>query len=154
MKVTGCYSRNWIESFTSPPPYSSLICVRNPGSDPPKIKGSWADVLFLEYWDVDEVQQIPIVGGGLEVVEPASEAQMDAVYHFIADHQYCNVFASCEAGISRSGGIREFLERHGWTLFVQQRDWPISPHIHMLNGLNKRQREQGLIETYTGEKPE
>lgn len=145
MKVTGAYSRQWIQGFVNPPPDSVIISIRNPADTVPKLSG-FSDVLYLEMWDLTEPRTIELPFGKNTIILPPSKDQMDMVYHYIADNQHKSIFAQCPAGISRSGAIREFLDRHGWHMFVGQRSWPIAPNIYILNELNRRQRDLGLIE--------
>jgi predicted protein tyrosine phosphatase len=136
MKYTGCFSRVEAEAFI-PPLRSILICIHDPDSHYPQINGiskGYRLVSYQQFWDLDK----PI-----SELAPASEEQIKRIYVDIKKHWDYNIFASCEAGISRSAAIREFLLRRGWTLLNSTQELRgVHPNMHILAGLERLDREQ------------
>jgi hypothetical protein len=122
--LTGCMGRYMVEDF-KPPENSVLISIVDPNTDHPQIQSGWTDILRLSFWDVTKDWQ-----GFL----PATEEQCRAIWAFIQLYKDKNIFAHCEAGISRSGAIREYLERNGWKNSIPVQ---IFPNILILNYLNR-----------------
>ncbi len=86
----------------------------------------------MKMWDLTE----PIAGR-----EPANSRQMELIWEFIQEHKDKNIYAHCEAGISRSAAIREYLVRNGWELHDDaQVKRAVFPNIHILNGLTRLDR--------------
>lgn len=107
-----------------------LISITDPYSVPPEINGKWADVLCLTFWDTASNTEpnpaFPIV----------TQEQLKEIYDFIVAHKDHHIYAHCEAGISRSGAIVEFLDRRGWVVDVHARAFR-NPNILVLNGLSR-----------------
>ncbi len=107
MKYTGCFSRNQIQSFC-PPANSVLISIVDPDQPWPKFyhpKCKWVDVLRLKFWDVTKE---------IQGYSPPMRDDVEKIWDFIKKYEDNNIFAHCEAGISRSGAIRHWLVSKGW----------------------------------------
>lgn len=142
MQYTGCFSRKEIEGFIPPEP-SILICIFDPNAkEHPQIDPNhWVDICYEQFWD----------SGGthssseefVKLYPPASKDQLDRIYHTIQTAAKCNVFASCEAGVSRSAAIREFLIRRGFTHFGNdQKNRMVHPNTFVLAELERRERDR------------
>ena len=129
--LTGCMGRYGVEGF-KPPENSVLISIVDPDTEHPYIHWEWDDVLSLSFWDVTE--EMHRYG-----YSPATEAQCRAIWDFIQQHKDKNIFAHCEAGISRSGAVREYLVRNGWENIIPSQ---VFPNILVLNYLNSFDREK------------
>lgn len=137
------------------PADSVLVSFRDPGSIMPDTP-AFTTVLYLELWDATTTSM-----DGDNPIEPATEAQLEQLYSFIVENQKKSIFAHCEAGVSRSMAVREFLLRNGWTLMGSKNDpdearrkrldnnqerRPCHPNMHILNGLSRREREFGKLQ--------
>ena len=140
-RLTGCLSRVESELFV-PPADSFLISIRDPGTEIPDFQEGWSEIILFEFWDLSRGDFTSAALAGYD--RPPTRGDAIKIYEFIVGRQTRNIFAHCEAGISRSGAIREFLDRMGWTIIGgQQRH--IHPNDTVLSDLNKLQRELGLI---------
>jgi hypothetical protein len=124
--VTGCMGRYQVSTF-SPPINSVLISIVDPGTNSPRIFPDWSDLLVESFWDVTAEPHAP------------TEEQCRRIWEFIQLYKDKNIFAHCEAGISRSGAIREYLVRNGWINIIPAQ---IFPNILILNYLNRFDREK------------
>lgn len=141
MKYTGCFSRREIESFI-PPKDSALICISDPEPyNPPKVSRvdhGWDRITFHQFWDVDKPHAY-----GLVHYKPASEQDLIWLKQALdlAKAQHC--FVSCEAGISRSAAVREYLFRRGWEPYDQnQKNRMVQPNNYILASLEALDRNQ------------
>jgi hypothetical protein len=130
--LTGCMGRFEIGDF-NPPSNSVLISIVDPGTIHPHLHGEWDDVLNLSFWDITE----PMLARGYR--NPPTEGQCRTIWAFIQQNKDKNIFAHCEAGISRSGAVREYLERNGWKNVIPTQ---IFPNILILNYLNRFDRKE------------
>lgn len=128
-KLTGCMSCMEAALF-QPPKNSVLIAIRDPYQEHPNYTGKWEDIIRLNFWDVDR----EIAG-----YSPATQEQCFDIWLFINKYKDKNIFAHCEAGISRSGAVREFLDRQGWEVMFSRQ---IHPNQHVLSWLNFFEREK------------
>lgn len=140
---TGCYSRMEIEAF-QPSKDSVLVCIHDPGSEPPKVAPNlqgWVRVSFHSFWDVENDKY-----GYAPATEKDFAAIKDILDCFSEGH---NIFASCEAGISRSAAVREFLLRRGYTYLNEaQKNRMVHPNSYILAGLERLDRELKEGEDY------
>ena len=140
IKFTGCFSREQVIDFY--PVFAeipcSLISITDPYSSPPEINGKWADVLCLTFWDTIDGDSALV-----STFPPVNPEQIKEMYDFIVAHKSHHIYAHCEAGISRSGAIVEFLNRRGWTVDVRTRILR-NPNILVLNGLNRLDRKHTI----------
>jgi rhodanese-related sulfurtransferase len=143
MKKTDCFSRLIIEGF-KPPENSVLISISDPDSNFPKVNAGWDDILWLQFWDAIRGEGLAASLAGYDIERAPSEMDAQRIYDFICDNKDKNIYAHCEAGISRSGAVREFLERMGWE--VGHPHWQIHPNQTVLSDLQMIQRELGLLD--------
>lgn len=143
MKYTACYGREEIKEFW-PPPVSVLISITDPDSEPAGSVGSSLDILWegcpyvdiigLKFWDVEK----PLFYYPKNtVLEPASQEQIETIYKFIKKYNSCNIFVHCEAGISRSAAVREYLIRRGWEYWENNGKRPVFPNNYILSRLER-----------------
>jgi predicted protein tyrosine phosphatase len=104
-----------------------LIAIVDPNTTHPLYSGKWVDIMRLSFWDVTKEPHAP------------TEEQCRTIWAFIQLYKDKNIFAHCEAGISRSGAIREYLVRNGWKNIIPSQ---IFPNILVLNYLNRFDREK------------
>mgnify|MGYP001609526412 CR=1 FL=1 len=143
-KYTACFGR--LQAMTLVPRKETvLISMIDPDS---KIylylpEDSYIKVYKFKFWDFDSNRaKLSTKLAGYTDNGP-DEEDLDNLYSIIVKHKNNNIYAHCEAGISRSGAIREFLESMGWK--VDMPDWQIHPNQYILQGLLQRQREKGLL---------
>lgn len=148
VKITGCMScqeaRNWDPPTGLP---AVLIGIRDPGSIHPPYRGQWVDVLRLNFWDVEmtganykSVLWTP-TGSVDQDLAPATKEQIKAIWDFIKKYSDHHIFAHCEAGISRSGAVRQYLNDHGWVVQKKLQNRQIHPNTHVMNWLRYFDRE-------------
>lgn len=128
---TACFSRQELEAFV-PPNASVLICISDPESEYPHIQEGWEQVRFYQFWDASNPNSshhgYPL----------PTEKQLRSIFDFINLYSDHNIFVSCEAGISRSGAIREYLFRRGWEPFdTAQKYRMVHPNSFILAELEK-----------------
>lgn len=140
MKYTGCFSRMEIENFI-PPDDSVLICIFDPGTSYPDVarnKQGWRFISFHDFWDTgpqkEDRKKFPALS---DLMPPASKKDLETIVGIIDKFQNHNIFASCEAGISRSAAIREYLLRRGWVMSERQQYRGVHPNSHILAGLER-----------------
>lgn len=121
VKWTGCMSCQEA-ALMQPPEGSVLIGIRDPDQVHPNYVGRWDDVLRLNFWDVDH----PVQG-----YDPATQEQVKEIWDFIQKHKEKHIFAHCEAGVSRSGAIREYLVGQGWARLKATRVRQVHPNQHV-----------------------
>jgi predicted protein tyrosine phosphatase len=108
--------------------------MRDPGTPEPKIFPGYAEILSLAFWD-------SLGDGDRHGYPPATLNQIMEIYRFIEEHKDKSILAHCEAGISRSGAIREYLTRRGWHFFhASQAYRKVEPNIHILGTLTRIDR--------------
>lgn len=137
MKYTACYGREEIQLF-DPPPGSVLICIHDPDTDPPLTPLNYVDKLFLTFWDTapDKPDRVRFPALA-DLMPPATHDQIIMIYSFIQQNKENNIFVSCEAGISRSAAVREYLIRRGWTYFLGNGTRPSHPNNYILRNLER-----------------
>ena len=116
-----------------PPNNAVLISIIDPDARQPEVNGNWDNIISLAFWDATHEKH----GQPL-----ATREQCRQIWDFIQQYKEKHIFAHCEAGVSRSGAVREYLERNGW--IVMNPNWQIFPNIHVLNWLNHFDREVTL----------
>lgn len=143
---TGCYSRMEIEAF-KPPSDSVLISIRDPGSDYPKIGRmiqGWRFISFHDFWDVGNPNSSHNTG-----YPAATEEDLIAIKDTIDTFWGHNIFVHCEAGISRSSAVREFLIRRKYDYFdVAQKNRMVHPNAYILAELERMDRyaREGMLD--------
>lgn len=144
---TGCFGRAEIESFI-PPKDSVLVCIHDPESEYPKVARNiqgWRFISFHSFWDLDKNEFRRKKDGTMEYYENQMAATEKDFAH-IKDtldsfRQGYNIFASCEAGISRSAAVREFLVRRGYTYLNEaQKNRMVHPNAYILADLERLDR--------------
>lgn len=132
IKTTGCMSCQEARNFVAPKGLPAvLIAIRDPSETHPPYNGKWVDILRLKFWDLN------VAAGGQE---PATREQVKEIYDFIQKYKDHHIMAHCEAGISRSGAIRQFLNDRGWVVHRRLLDHRIHPNVHILNWLKYFER--------------
>ncbi len=127
MKFTGCFGRKEIGDFITRPG-AVLISITDPQSELIQLSEyNWAAILHLSFWDT-------IGSNG-----PSDDDAL-RIYSFIQKHWNTDIYAHCEAGFSRSGAVREFLDRRGWILRAQQKAKKIYPNLTLLTTLERLDR--------------
>lgn len=121
-------ARNYIPPKSGP---AALIAIRDPSETHPPYNGKWVDILRLKFWDVER-----LTGG----YDPASKEQMLQIWEFIQKHKDIHIFAHCEAGISRSGAIRQWLNNAGWVVHRKLVHKVIHPNQHVYQWLRYFER--------------
>jgi rhodanese-related sulfurtransferase len=125
-KFTACFGRDEIAGIAPMSPVV-LISITDPGTQEASlIPGAWDAVLRLQFWDVEH----PIQG-----YEPASDKQLKLIYEFIRSHYDKNIFAHCEAGVSRSSAIRAYLRKRGWDYWNNNSQRTVYPNKYLLRSL-------------------
>lgn len=129
LKYTACFSRLVAKDFqpiaiTRP---AVLISLTDPNSQAPELNGNWDDIIAL---------QIP---DNLDLKDEDRQ-KLSQIYDFILHYRNGSIFAHCEAGISRSGAMREFLSRCGWIIYPIFRSWQTFPNPSMLSVLSALNR--------------
>lgn len=124
------YTRNFNRDIARkiiPQPNTVLISITDPETPDAELHpdAKWDAILRIKFWDVDRVWQD---------YTPATEKDIFDIFEFIKRHWDKNIYVHCEAGISRSGAIRQFLEDNGWKLTGPY--WQIIPNKHVYQGLN------------------
>lgn len=107
-----------------------LISITDPETQDAELQPGWYAILRLKFWDVDADK------GGYK---PATDEQIKQIYNFIREHWGHNIYVHCEAGVSRSGAVRQFLEDNGWTV-TGPFNW-ILPNNLILRKLNEIRRD-------------
>ena len=125
IKLTECFSREGACIF-SPPENSVLISITDPGTRHNDIFGVWGDVYRDQFWDVEKL---------IQGYSPATEEQLKGIWTFIQKYWDWNIYAHCEAGISRSGAVREYLIHHGWIIDPQTMPRETIPNKYILSWL-------------------
>ena len=120
-KQTGCFSRQEIVDF-QPPNKSILISIRDPDSDVPVFPRNWRYISYFAFPDDDSI----------------AESLIKMIYDDCRAFEEYNIFIHCEAGISRSAAVMEFLKRRGWK---DVNDHMTFPNAHLLAGLERIDRE-------------
>src|ERR1700693_3222596 len=139
-KYTGCFGRTEIENF-KPPENSVLICIYDPGESYPKVGRmiqGWRFISFHDFWDTEPQKPDRVRFPGLATMMPAATPEEIACIKDTIDtfHNGYNIFVSCEAGISRSGAVREFLLRRGYQFLDEsQKRRPVPPKAFILAAL-------------------
>lgn len=130
MRYTGCFSRGEIANWTPPVPKACLISIRDPGEAPAEHSPSFHSVLYIAFWDVEHA----VVADR----QPATVTDLRTMFDFIMEHANLSIVVNCEAGVSRSAAVREFLLRRGWAyISANQNNRKVSPNGHVLAGLER-----------------
>jgi predicted protein tyrosine phosphatase len=81
----------------------ALISIHCPGDDLPILKGTWNDVLHLEFHDLDRVVD--------EKYTLFSEDDAQRIIDFVARvaRSIVTLVVNCDAGISRSAGVAKAI---------------------------------------------
>jgi len=140
-KYTGCFSRMEIEAF-EPPKNSVLISITDPDSEVVKLADYWRAVYFDTFWDTEPIKPDRIRFPELaKLMPPATDTQIAGIYRFIQDHSTYSIFAHCEAGVSRSAAVREFLLRRGFEPYGEaQKNRMVHPNAYIIAELEKLDR--------------
>ena len=123
MRIAGVFDRFTISNI-NPRPGNVLISITEPNSEFPSLKKGWEDVLRLKLRDTENNDSI--------TTEQAIE-----ILDFVVNHQDKYIFINCDAGLSRSAGIRVALE-----FIFNHRDVSLNYPLH-----NKHIRDK-IIETF------
>lgn len=134
------------EAKVEPPePDSVWICMVDPDC-------GWYDstlnelpTLKLKFWDVDKLSYANLWNekkqGYEEVImHPPTQDQIKQIHDFLIEHLGKNVYVSCAAGISRSGGIAYFLHKnlaYYWEGEHKDRAWPNPLIVKRLEELHR-----------------
>jgi rhodanese-related sulfurtransferase len=138
--ITECFGREEIERYI-PYPNSVLVSMRNPMSLIPSFRDGWEDILILSFDDVERYSSLATQLAGFN--HAPSLEDTEKIYLFLHKYKDKNIIAHCEAGVSRSGAVREFLSRMGWQVGNPQRY--IAPNNTILTDLMRCERAYGLI---------
>jgi rhodanese-related sulfurtransferase len=127
-KFTACFGRDEIAGIAPMSPVV-LISITDPGTQEASlIPGAWDEVLRLQFWDVEHL---------IQGYEPATEEQIKIIHIFIQSHHDKNIVAHCEAGVSRSAAIREYLIRRGWEYWGSNGHRVVYPNGYILSHLER-----------------
>lgn len=87
--------------------------------------------------------------GDNPVREPASQETLQLIHQFIMEHKHKHIIVHCEAGVSRSAAVREFLLRKGWKHLplARQETRQVFPNTHVLAGLERIDRGDDYAKT-------
>jgi len=105
MNIIGAFDRGRIETIV-PRPNSVLIMITGHRETYPKSSSKWEDILKLKFDDVDG--RVHDIGSSDNVM---SIEQAHKILDFVIENINCDVFVSCDAGMSRSPGIVVALEQ-------------------------------------------
>lgn len=145
MKYTACYSRQEIEEI-NPPENSVLISIRDPNSegvkvwisDPVKAQKGWEAIAHVQFWDTSPEKPDRNRFPALSTLMPYAESwQIKMIHSFIQDFKDKNIFIHCEAGISRSAAVREYLIRRGWEYWANNDKRAVFPNNYILRSLER-----------------
>lgn len=143
-KVTGCFSRMEIETF-NPPADSILICIRDPETFYPvvdRVEKGYRFIAHFDFWDTTpdkpDRARFPALSALMPWAKPEDIERIKSTIDSFYDY---NIFASCEAGISRSAAVREYLFRRGWhPVSGAQERRMVHPNVYILAELEKLNR--------------
>lgn len=131
-KYTACFGRYEIEELV-PPENSVLISIRDPNSVVPHTQpGAWKVVHYTAFWDVEKV-----LNWHMNTLHPATDEQLKNIHAFIQEHKDKHIFAHCEAGVSRSAAIREYLRSRGWLYWGNNGLREVFPNGYVLSRLER-----------------
>ena len=139
MKYTACYGRTEIEEF-KPPKNSVLISITDPESEVVNINmdDGWEAIAHLQFWDTSPTKPDRDRFPGLASMMPPAESwQIMMIRTFIQENQDRNIFVHCEAGISRSAAVREYLIRRGWEYWDTNGFRVVYPNNYILRSLER-----------------
>jgi hypothetical protein len=136
-----------------PPENSVLISISDPGHQPPDLDREFYIERYSDnFWDLDKTivmnafNDEPGIWGDNNkeerILEPATLDQLKAIRTFIRKHWDKNIFVNCEAGVSRSAAIREYLSFHGWDYFEENWTRQIVPNNYILRMLKRMDFEK------------
>lgn len=105
MKIIGAFDRGRVSTL-EPRKESILIMITSEGAKFPKINDMWYKVLKLKFDDVEGRESE--IGSSSNVMQ---EDHAEKILDFVIDNINCDIFISCDAGLSRSPGIVVALEQ-------------------------------------------
>lgn len=105
MKIIKAFDRGTV-SILEPRANSVLIMITSKDNEFPKIDSKWTEVLKLKFDDVE--------GRTNEIGHTSNVLSIEQAYKildFAIENINCDIFVSCDAGLSRSPGVVVALEQ-------------------------------------------
>lgn len=89
------------------------VSIGEPDDKSSIIVNNWLDGvpnLKIQFWDLTEA--VPLLDGYGTYLYPPTEKDAAAIVDFLVKNKGRNVLVNCAAGVSRSGAVCAFLEKH------------------------------------------
>lgn len=114
----------------------SWVSIGEPDDKESIVHNGWLDRvpnLKLQFWDLTEA--VPLLDGYGTYLYPPSEKDAAQIVDFLVNNKGRNIIANCAAGVSRSGAVCAFLEKHmnyEWPEYFKQMARPNKLLVRMM----------------------
>ena len=105
MKMIGAFDRGRISSI-EPRQNSVLIMITGHNDKHPKVSPKWSSILKLKFDDIEGRYHDIAMADNVMTIRDAQK-----ILDFVIENFNCDIFVSCDAGMSRSPGVVVALEQ-------------------------------------------